>query len=104
MAKYRALASMYVPLGGLVIVGQTIADDGTGDIRIPVGFLPNPACDPLDASAIAALTAYVNGPSGPHPSQPNPDLGILGLWGIRQQFVGLDVPVPSAAWRALIHP
>lgn len=104
MARYRALAPLYVPRGGYVEIGQIIADDGTGDIPIPPGFTPTPACDPLDASAIAALTAYCAGPAHPTPTQPTPDLGVLQLWGIRQQFSNTNLPAPSAAWKALIHP
>jgi hypothetical protein len=106
MAKYRALAPLYVPLGGYVEVGQIIATDGTGDVPIPSNFVPTVACDPLDAPAIAALTAtFVGQLATPtQATQPSPSTGVLGLWGIRTQFSTLPLPAPSAAWRALIHP
>jgi len=96
MARYIALAPLYIGTR-YVEAGQTIADDGTGDIPIPTSYVPSPARDPQDADAIAKLTA------APH-KQPPPDTCILQIWGIRTQFVTRPVPAPSAAWKSLVHP
>jgi hypothetical protein len=93
MARYRCLAPIYTPGGAYVEIGQIIADDGTGDVPIPTNFVPSPACDPLDASAVAKLTA-ANPPTG---------WGVLGYWGIRSQFTTLPLPALSAAWKSIIH-
>ncbi|SRR6266568_386812 len=95
MARYRALAPIYTPGGAYVEIGQIIADDGTGDFPIPSNYLPSPCLDPLDADAIAKLTA------APH-QRPSPSTGVLQLWGLRQQFSTLPLPGPSVAWKALV--
>ena len=97
MARYRALAPLFVPDNRYVEIGQIIADDGTGDIPIPTSYIPSPACDPLDASGVAKLTA------APH-KQPDPSTCVLQIWGLRTQFVPLPLQAPSSAWRALVHP
>jgi hypothetical protein len=99
MARYRALAPMYLASNRYVEIGQIIADDGTGDVPIPTSFVPSVACDPLDASAVAKMTAIAGNLGQPSGSQ-----GIIGLWGPRSQFSTLPLPAPSDAWKALVHP
>ena len=99
MARYRALAPMYLASNRYVEIGQIIADDGTGDVPIPTSFVPSVACDPLDASAIAKMTAIAGSLGQPSGSQ-----GVLGLWGIHHQWSNIDLPPPSAAWKSIVHP
>src|SRR5262249_44656934 len=104
MARYRALAPLYID-NRYVEIGQIIADDGTGDIPIPTSYVPSPACDPLNASAVAKLTAALaNAPNASTPTQPSPTCCVLQLWGLRQQFSSVNLPEPSAAWKSLVHP
>jgi hypothetical protein len=89
---YRALAPIYAE-GHYIEIGQTFGTDASADIPISASYVPSPACDVLNADAIAALAA----------ANPPTSWGVLGYWGIRAQFSNLPVPAPSAAWQALIH-
>jgi len=97
MAKYRALAPLYID-GRYIEIGELLSDDNTaGYTPIPSTYVPSPACDPLDSDAITKLTA------APH-TQPSPSVGVLQLWGIRSQFSTLPLPALSQAWKSLVHP
>ena len=104
MARYRALAPLYTPGGHYVEIGETIADDGTGDHPIPTSFTPSWACDPLDASAVTKLTTFITSTTGRSNANPSPTWGVLQLWGLRPQFSSRDLPAPSTAWKSLVHP
>src|SRR5437879_1072572 len=97
MAKYRALAPLYID-NRYIEIGELLSDDNTaGYTPIPSTYVPSPACDPLDADGIAKLTA------APH-TQPSPTTCVLGLWGIRGQWQTLPLPALSAAWKSLVTP
>ena len=101
MARYTVLSPIYTPGGVYCEIGATVGDEGvSGDIPIPVSYVPTPALDPLNASAISKLLATRNGTQFVPP--PSPSLCILGLWGLRTQFSTLPLVGPSDAWKNLV--
>jgi hypothetical protein len=61
MSQYRflvphSIGPYYFPAGSIASTA-----DATPPGLLPVGFIPNGGCDPLDASAVAAM--YAAGPS-----------------------------------------
>jgi hypothetical protein len=81
LATYRllqdhAIGQQHLPAGNIV------SDTGPG-AALPVGWLPPPNVDPLDAGAVTAF--YSAGPILPGP--------------IHQQFTTQPVPNPTTYWK-----
>jgi hypothetical protein len=86
MAAYRFLQDASV--GQFYYPAGTIASTADVGGTLPVGWPPNGAVDPLDATAVTAFYAL-----GPQP---------LGL--VRPQWVGQPVTPPITRWVATILP
>jgi hypothetical protein len=105
MAKWRALAPLYIN-NRYIEISELFSDDGAaGYSPISSSVTPSPAWDPQDTDAIAKLTATFTGqlPTPQSPTQPTLSSGVLQLWGLRTQFQPSPLPAPSAAWKSIIH-
>jgi hypothetical protein len=85
MAVYRALADIDLGLRFPYVLAGTILSDQGPSANIPLGWLPPPCVEPLDAGSLAAYFAAGPGPSG----------SILNQW------TGINVPPPATFWRAV---
>lgn len=92
MAKYTALADLWLPGNFYCRAGETCSDDGTGQWPIPTSYIPSVACDPgSDSDGQTKLSAaWAN---RPYPEYSHS--GCFGYWGFAVK--------PSVQWQAIIH-
>lgn len=72
-AQYRLLIDHYLPGDVLTPAGTTV----TEGVQIPVGWVPTPSSEPLNASAIQAF--WNAGPQGLKDAEPGRDRFWTGL-------------------------